>query len=355
MLLVILGAGASFDSIDSRLVPLAGRMRPPLARDLFAANDETKEVLNRFPECRPIVPDLRRAVGRGESVEATLQGFVDEAEQYTTRRRHLAAAQFYLQDLLFSSSKEWPPSHGGVTNYVTLVDRIERWRALHGQAVAYVTFNYDTLLEQACADVYGFSPKSVDDYIADETRPIFKLHGSVNWGRWVGPEFPVRGEDGALNPVRTMHRLIEAAGTYTFLDRFELMGSPQDVVPQGDAGVLAPVIAVPVQKKTTFVCPASHADLLERLVPTASRVLIIGWRATEETLLAMLADSLPEDPVIELVTSRQASADEVSANLSNAGVTGRVSAHIEGFSGFLGSDDIVRFLPRRRGRRRLAS
>lgn len=41
----------------------------------------------------------------------------------------------------------------GVTNYVTLLDQILRWPVRHASSedVLLVTFNYDTMLDAACA------------------------------------------------------------------------------------------------------------------------------------------------------------------------------------------------------------
>ena len=74
----------------------------------------------------------------------------------------------------------------GITNYVTLVDLLEAWRAeeLANRRVSYATFNYDLLLEWAIRDVTARDFLSVSDWIRRDT-PVYKLHGSTNWGRIV--------------------------------------------------------------------------------------------------------------------------------------------------------------------------
>src|SRR5438105_2029867 len=64
MLMVIFGAGASYDSDPTR--PSANYVlptphRPPLANQLFDNRPEFAHDLSYFPECIPIVPLLRHA------------------------------------------------------------------------------------------------------------------------------------------------------------------------------------------------------------------------------------------------------------------------------------------------------
>jgi len=67
MILVIFGAGASYDSVPSRTPDRHPRAllysRPPLARELFLGTDFFMSVLSRFPGCHPIVPYLQAAGG----------------------------------------------------------------------------------------------------------------------------------------------------------------------------------------------------------------------------------------------------------------------------------------------------
>jgi len=68
----------------------------------------------------------------------------------------------------------------GVTNYHTLLDQIETLPRVPGEPVCLVTFNYDTLLEQAITDTLNFRFNKITDYVAYEYK-VIKLHGSINW------------------------------------------------------------------------------------------------------------------------------------------------------------------------------
>jgi hypothetical protein len=49
-----------------------------------------------------------------------------------------------------------------------------------------------------------------------------------------------------------------------------------------------PALAIPVEGKDEFSCPTDHIERLRNLLPRATRVVTIGWRATEAGFLQML-------------------------------------------------------------------
>ncbi len=83
MILVIFGAGASFDSVPTRPpVPgLAPLPRLPLAAGLFSDRPLVADALSRFPDCLPVVPYLQ-SVAVGDTIEHTLEILTNEAGRY---------------------------------------------------------------------------------------------------------------------------------------------------------------------------------------------------------------------------------------------------------------------------------
>jgi len=96
MLLIIFGAGASFDSDPSRPAPSGLENRPPLANQLFDDRHNFVAALCQFDECAEIVPFLRGA----KAIEQQLEVLQNEANEYPDRFRQLAAARWYLQFML---------------------------------------------------------------------------------------------------------------------------------------------------------------------------------------------------------------------------------------------------------------
>lgn len=107
MLMVVFGAGASFDSApsfpDNSSSPLSGlsgghiaASRPPLADQLFDERPQFAEILQKFPACHGIASKLRKRMG-DKSVEQVLETFQAEADDYYDQgHRQLAAIRYFV-------------------------------------------------------------------------------------------------------------------------------------------------------------------------------------------------------------------------------------------------------------------
>jgi hypothetical protein len=143
--MVIFGAGASYDSCSSS--PPArdqarGEARPPLANELFLNLPAFRDHLKKYPQCRPLVPILEKAPDV-EKVFGSWQAGADHL-----RLRQLAAIRYYLRDLIYTCERQWNDLTRGVSNYGTVLDQVRSQ-----PKVALVTFNYDTMIERALADL----------------------------------------------------------------------------------------------------------------------------------------------------------------------------------------------------------
>src|SRR5207247_9160964 len=97
MLLVILGAGASYDSLPAYWPRNLGEFeeRPPLADELFDNRAIFGEAMTGFAMVQPIVPLLQRR--HGQSLERRLQELAQEASDYPARYQKLMAVRYYIQ------------------------------------------------------------------------------------------------------------------------------------------------------------------------------------------------------------------------------------------------------------------
>src|ERR1700730_17193305 len=128
MIMVIFGAGASYDSVPSRS-PKIGIYRrdflpnrPPLASELFLDLGFFTDSLGRFPQCKPIVPYLR-SIAPGETFEHVMETLQAEGETDPERQRQMAAIRFYLHYGIWECERLWEDSTAlGITNYVTLLE-----------------------------------------------------------------------------------------------------------------------------------------------------------------------------------------------------------------------------------------
>jgi hypothetical protein len=296
LLMVVFGAGASYDSVPACPAGQApaspqslviSQHRPPLANELFADRENFAAVLAQYPECNRIVPYLRHLEDR--QLEEVLGVLVQESDSFPRRREQLTAVRFYLHELLWRVCSAWVDGAHKITNYGSLLDEIDRNRSGEDET-CIVTFNYDTLIEDALA-TSGLHVTNLSSYIAHPTYKLIKLHGSVNWGRCLS-DFPIEARN---KDHRTLAAEIIARAAELHISNDYALRPDCPIVTDGRYRYFVPAIAVPVQTKQQFECPAEHIEALKAFIPKTSALLIIGWRAADAAFLDLLnsVDHLP--------------------------------------------------------------
>lgn len=352
MLVVILGAGASYDSVNlEHDRPLGSddniQFRPPLASQLFDPRPNFRDELGRQAETRPVLTRIRRALANGSMLESELRKLLDEADDHPVRFRQLLGVQCYLQRIVADCSDEWLNRSGHGTHYHELVDVVEAWRSrqpmgqqTQDEVVTYITFNYDTMLEDALSATYrDFVVDSMDAYLSNPKMKLIKPHGSVNWGRYVLKPPQVA-------PMQLVRWLWDNAGRYDLGDF--MIAERHGVRGTRTGHGVVPAIAVPVHDKDAFECPQDQIYAIEAAVRQATRVLCIGWRGVETEFLAKWRNRNPEIDV--LIASgppedARLPADETYRNMTSGGFTSRDPVlHAGGFGSLLGSPDLTEFL-----------
>jgi len=325
MLLVIFGAGASYDSV-LHLPPSSSNQefRPPLADQLFDSRPLFVNVMQAYPAFKPVVNLLRGNV----HVERQLAKFEQEATGFPVRRRQLAAITYYLHQVLWHCQKSWWDQHRGITNYLTFLDAIDRWRYENNQQICFVTFNYDTMLEQSLQELWGCKFDDLSLYTRDSRFKLIKLHGSIDWGRRFGG---IRGQG---TPAEIIDDAIEQLDISDHYEKVDL-----GMKFRGGAYGF-PALAIPVEKKSEFACPQEHLRTLADTIPNVTKIIAIGWRATEQHFLTMLRKpltGLQGDVDVMIVSGDSRGAKETAENLSIGGpTTQRKRALLPGgFSGLI--------------------
>jgi hypothetical protein len=277
---------------------LSRGLRPPLARELFAARADFGDLLPTFPQIRFLVPRLRRASrDLGISIEEEFEQIVLEAQNRTETAHQVAALKFYLRAAVEKAAWRWGLDEArGVTNYHLLVDAVDKWTRITGEGVIYLTFNYDTLLELAGGDLLDYKFDTMDSYISNPACRIFKLHGSVNWSCLVGGIPPYQPARGGPSPLEWLMKWSHT-----------LSGTPHFVVaepggPDREGNWRFPAIAVPTATKTeeSFELPIEHINSLRSVIPLVDRMLVIGWRAAEQHFWKFWQDNRPRDKPVSL-------------------------------------------------------
>lgn len=336
MLLVIFGAGASFDSVPF-LHPNVynGPDRPPLADQLFESRASFLDAMSRYPRIKAIIPRLL-----GGSVENKLEELLREGAKNHERLKQLTAVRYYLQDIVRRCQDDWLGRSKGITNYRSLLDEVEGWRqSANVSEVFLVTFNYDTILENALAEdnQIRFRARTTADYVSGQYK-VIKPHGSINWTHHISQH---RGPPGRpRNYDELIDQLINSADSLRIDPSIDVdLDAERDLVPR------IPAIVIPVEAKSEYECPKEHLQQLWQYLPKVKLMMTIGWRANEKSFVDRLVLGLPSDLRTLVVSSGAPSADERVKHLQTEGLRGEIfPSHASGFTDFEKSVEAARFL-----------
>lgn len=356
MLMVILGAGASYDSDPASPPPPARQdpnkalWRPPLAAGLF--DQRFSRIAGTFRACQPLYQPLREA----DNIEEELERMFAKIDTLPHYRRYLFQLRDYIQYVLHSVTYGWTSSTQRTTNYVTLFSAVRDWVVPQKERACFVTFNYDTLLDQAWEDTLGCSLQTMNSYVpTDESSSVsapfalIKLHGSINWWRLVRNVLPGPIIDSVDNLLWT--------NEYEVNSGYLASTEPPGLRAPEPNTAYVPAISIPTATKTdsSFECPPEHMAALKRALPDVTHLLTIGWRGREQHLLKLWKEVLPPDgsasfpPGLKrmlIVAGKPEEAREVQETLRDDGaITCADVRHAgAGFSDFLRSDMLRSFL-----------
>jgi len=330
MLMIILGAGASYDSYSSRLPSTDSKDlgRPPLANELFGDRDYFNELLHKYGQCREILPQLRGQ----PALEELLERLQEEAKTFLHGQQQLMAVKYYIRAAIECYEEQWRSIHRGATSHLALLNRIERWRKSKDRSVAIVTFNYDTIMEEALSSYLNYRFNDLAHYIEGHDYKLFKLHGSVNWGHLTRVQM---SHLESMSMDKLEQRIIEwtgSTGVQIYPDRFRMQSEALSLMQGGYA--LLPALAIPVKRKDSFSCPKEHLTELEKVIPNVDRILSIGWRGQEQHFLNYLS-KVSETVRVLVVAKNSTEAKQTALSMKKGGVRGNYIEHRAGFSNLI--------------------
>jgi SIR2-like domain len=289
-LTIILGAGASHDCVPTGITPANPKLRPPLARDVFAMTFD--DILNHYPRVQGRSDEVRTRLKSGENVEGILKDFLDCAEH--NKNNWFLDIPRYLRELFWTISQDYLPAS---SKYDTFVRRVLDYSF---EEVLFLSLNYDLLLESAIERYDGHEFANLDSYIPSSRKWLLvKPHGSVNWARTL--ENCPRNLSGlALAPSGLRDSPI--FGPEIKLVRWNRQH--QDFYVPGstdDHGYLYPQMVVPVDRPKEFVCPQSHTSRASSFVGACGNFLLIGFSAHDDDILRLLS-SIPSQSKLGIVS-----------------------------------------------------
>jgi len=341
MLMLIFGAGASFDSYVSR-PPGATyppqEYRPPLTNELFEDRPAFNKAFQQFDKGQPLFAKLRY-LSDAETLEQVLERVDAESQGYSEGRKQLAAIRYYIQSVISECEVKWGNVHMGATNHKVLFNRIEFWRAPRNESVYIVTFNYDRLIEEALS-MFDLPFTDMRHYTQHPSYRVIKLHGSVNWAHPTRLPIPNIERMSSNGVAQQMIRGIDSASVS--LKDFEIQNTFPPTQIEGFAYL--PAIAIPVQAKSSFECPEDHVNVLTRVVPEVDKLVIVGWRGQEHRFTGLFK-LLQRHVAVLIVAGDETDVYKTRAALEAAGLDGVYTPYPHGFSNLIRDEPIIdRFL-----------
>lgn len=305
--LIILGAGASYDSIDieqysgTNKKAELDRYKPPLTNQLFSHSRELfQNLLTKYSRVNSLAGEVLPRLADGKTFEEILQSLLDSHKEGTENRqervvKELISLNYYLSDLLFEISNNF---FEGDNNYIRLVTE------MHNNLIkSYViNFNYDLIFERSASKDLS----DIDAYISGDVK-ILKVHGACNW---------------VYEPVTVFGNTHSHAESF-FADKADqyfnffvgkkiLIHKPTNYMEKakGQFGeevthAFMPALALPLNKKSQEVCPKNHLDEFERNIESFDRVIIIGWRGTDDFIIKKLKEKLGDKKLTTFVIANK--------------------------------------------------
>lgn len=319
MKLVILGAGASFDSVydffdEKSIMP----WRPPLANELFDTRREFRNIIQNYP---------------GGDFYLSQLNAIDDIEEYFQSQWHflknnravdLAASflnlNYCLSSLMYQVSNNY--KNVGLSNYDILIKKAYEYAISKKEDVMFVSFNYDTLLENSLNKLYFGDGRKFDiaDYIKFPVK-IIKPHGSCNWVKRFDRKFAVPG---SLSVSRYLFQSKTSLREITQNLEDEILCVENPVVEKyfGEINQIwncFPQILIPLKDKDDFILPKTHLEYLQNNIDKTSEILIIGWKGTEAKFQHLLKTSISSKPV-----------EVISINAENHDIENVLSKYLPG-------------------------
>lgn len=340
-ILVVIGAGASFDSWPELVFKrsMDDDLRIPLANLLFEPKHTQNDLLNKY-HLMGIASALRassRLLGNEFSIENELAKI-----NYTAIKRKdpnnlegLFKTRFYLHSLITRLTNDTIQKTSSHTVYVDLLRQLKNWidESPDQRCVDLVVFNYDTLIEQAMETVYcfnwrvknGINPLSA--YYQGKNLKIYKPHGSINWGREI-----VQGEGHYVyydtDSVISNYENIEFANSFQKIsvDVFENYAISKNFVP---------AIAIPFKGKTDFQeCPEEMQVKMLEATKKADKLITLGWRGADEHFTKLLKENTNIDDVYVVSPNADTHLDKIFPHINLTSIKTKFSSFVSDTSDF---------------------
>jgi hypothetical protein len=293
MKLVILGAGASFDSIYEYYDGIdVMPWRPPLANELFSPRKNFREIILKYPGGRYFMSQLNGINDVEDFFEK--QWKIIENNRADDLMSAFINLNYCLSHLMMAVSIYHNDT--GLSNYDVLVQKAYEYSVTNDADVMFVTFNYDILLEHSLSKVYYGQTRQLEihEYI-NKPLKIIKPHGSCNWFKKINGKSMLNHNetipDHLYDTRTTLKKLTDSLD-----NNFRIIPSPINFEITEHVGPIKqfffPQLLIPLKEKDDFILPKEHDEYLKQNLNEVDEILIVGWKGTENKFLELLQRNL---------------------------------------------------------------
>lgn len=354
----VFGAGASAFSV---LKEEEDKFRkfdfsPPIANELFG--NKFKNFIRKYKGVSMSQASLKSF---GNDVEGF---FEDEWKKMATLHnpsllsRHMNII-YYLRDLFTKISLETIDQFNESNLYSILANKIQQYLTKdRDESVAFVSFNYDTILDSYLSDFFNAPFNSMEDYVnySKNKFSLFKPHGSVNWGWKFTDDFL---EDASITDIPQY--LFQNQTTFADL-YYKHLGTPFEMIRQNSWGHYAgfnensngkwsinknkiqlikskpehyfPSLLIPYRDKDEMVMPYYHYEQMHNYIHSIQDLYLIGWKGNEKVFNNQLKNASRLRRIFIVNPNRQ----EVEDNLPEAVLKNKEIIHHKDFNEFVAQD-----------------
>jgi hypothetical protein len=271
-LLIVYGAGASFDCVNEKHIEVIKEYKPPLVNQLFDRRFDY--IIKDHVILRGAIGDLRAKLDK-KPIEEILKEY-EQIDDPIFKRIYYSIPLYFAQ--LFNEVLKYIPY-----NFPSIYDSILfKLKLSSFKEVCFLTPNYDNLLEKAFERVFDVKfdkPQVKDDYINIQSRySIIKAHGSMNWG------IPISG----VRRGFTMNEVIKNVTTKLEFENYIYNKDSPRLGFNTNAILGYPCMAIPINGKEEFLCPEEHLTKLKKFIEGCNNIIFIGFSGNDNHIINLL-------------------------------------------------------------------
>lgn len=338
-LLVITGAGASYNVIDETQIDVDPIFKAPLTKNLF-----NSRIGGHITKCLKKNP-LAHQVGYNFHTYTNSKNEELNLEQYlldlknsnqSSLKKQYWAVPLYLHDIFQGVSHSYLPTSCGLpSNYKSLIDIIGGSKY---HQIIWLNLNYDLLADQAIkmSIKNRLNHVRLEHYMQFETEDGKKIkytkpHGSIDWFLQINiPDISWDRIRGGIIPDNFEEKLSKK-----IITKYEITNSDK----------YYPAISAPIGEYD-FI----YKQHIESIIPdlqSTNDVLLIGFSALDKDILNLIKDNVKEIKKLKIVNGKQKYGQEAYYRLTEHLIN--VSAYKEkvvfngGFSRFI-SEELKKWL-----------